>query len=40
MADNKLDKADLAKSDLIKAIELNPENEEANSFLDTLQKNQ
>tara|TARA_B100001093_G_scaffold478040_1_gene505872 strand:- start:6301 stop:9372 length:3072 start_codon:yes stop_codon:yes gene_type:complete len=37
---SKLDKADLAKSDLIKAIELNPENEEANSFLDTLQKNQ
>lgn len=37
---SKLDKTDIAKSDLIKAIELDPENEEANSFLDTLQKNQ
>jgi tetratricopeptide (TPR) repeat protein len=37
---SKLDKVDLAKSDLIKAIELNPENEEANSFLDSFHKNQ
>lgn len=33
---SKLDKADLAKSDLIKAIELNPENEEANSLVESL----
>ena len=33
---SKLDKVDLAKLDLIKAIELNPENEEANSLVESL----